>query len=183
MSNKVDILLGIQYRDKLSVGPNRVRLGQRAFHWSIIVVVDSQYHRFDVTDGVIIDPVTLQDINPDRLWVYRHNVSDSLLAIPRYLGSIQINQKSLDVSIDGLANLLDRVPMPSTQKDGIKDNNVSWTAAGIRTLQKAGWCQSFDLKDLEDFALQHADRRLANFRNKNDPMRFSTGVNRWLRLF
>lgn len=82
----------LQYRDRLSLGENRARLGFAAFHWSIAVRYD-EYHRFDVTDGIVQDKFG-NDINPERNWLYRHQVSTTLTEITRYLGAIKIGQVS-----------------------------------------------------------------------------------------
>lgn len=86
------VLLVLQYRDRLSLGENRARLGFAAFHWSIAVRYD-EYHRFDVTDGIVQDKFG-NDINPERNWLYRHQVSTTLTEITRHLGAIKIGQVS-----------------------------------------------------------------------------------------
>lgn len=146
-------------------------------------MADGQYHRFDVTDGIVLSPITHHDTNPDRVWVYRHNVSDSLSRIPRYLGSIQINQKPLDATIDDLETMFDKMPLPDHTLDRAKSNCVTWTVNAIQLLAKAGYCRAFDVEKFQDFALEHADKRLADFKNESDPIRYPPNTNRWLRLF
>lgn len=95
----------LQYRDKFSIGAERERLGLSAFHWSVLITHPTfndtsrsythhtpaphyttgtqLYTRFDVTDGIILDPSTGADLNLSREWVFRRLPSIGLGDIVR----------------------------------------------------------------------------------------------------
>ena len=77
---KLHMYIVLLHRGALSLGGNRTRLGPSAFHCGILVGPSSlqgtekniSCDYFDVTNGIHLDPVTHQDLNPDEDWRFRH---------------------------------------------------------------------------------------------------------------
>ena len=76
---KFHVYIVLLHRGALSLGDHRARLGPSAFHWGILVVTmgligtekGTRGDYFDVTNGIHLDPVTHQDLNPDEDWRFR----------------------------------------------------------------------------------------------------------------
>lgn len=170
--NNPAVLVGLQYRGRLSLGENRTRLGPAAFHWSIIIRIPThqqQFHRFDVTDGIVMNEAGTEDLNPRREWVFRHQASSTFAEIPRYLGAVEIGTLlPPSTTPDGAEAFFKALPLPRTDADP-EENCVSWVCDAARALQEAGRSSGqFEVEDFMDFALHHADERIKDFTSQSD---------------
>ncbi|KAF2222494.1 hypothetical protein BDZ85DRAFT_263755 [Elsinoe ampelina] len=167
---KTEYLVTLQYRDRHSVGAERQRLGLSAFHWSVAVHIQTgdkhQYHRYDVTDAIILNDAG-EDINPDRNWVYRHQTTNTLTEVVRYLGAVRIpSASSTHVWIsEDLDSFFRRLPVPKVSKEQ-EENCLTWARSAIDALREGGRVdQSFDVDEMMAFALTHADERIKDFKD------------------
>lgn len=172
MPHGIEVLVGLQYRDRLSVGQSRIDLGYHAYHWSVLVF-DGQYHRFDITDGIVQDPITFEDVNPNRVWMHRHLTSKTLLEIPRYLGSVRIGGGHGAASIEQIATVISKFRASELGgRDSGDLNCFTWTCGVICILRDSEHLPNLNIVELQDFALDHADKRLADFNNVADPIEY-----------
>lgn len=156
-----DVLVCLQYRDRLSLGENRTRLGFAAFHWSVIIPFSKEYHRFDVTDGIILNTAG-EDANPSRNWIYRHQVTTTLTDIPRYLGAVRIGRLGSSTTPDVLQQSFETLPLPRADIEP-QENCVSWTRGAVGALEDAELIitfKEFQLENFMEYALRHADERI-----------------------
>lgn len=192
-NSEANILIGLQYRGHLSLGEHRARLGFAAYHWSIIITPtvgarSNQHeliHRFDVTDGIVLDDAGT-DVNPDRDWVFRRQTSSSLLEITRYLGAVRVGKISAGKMVEGeqeeLMRFFEAVPLPrreSTEEEGPKENCVTWVRSALKALDAAAWCrlaeQPLDVDALMEFALRHGDTRIGDLVTTPDVVDYARG--------
>ncbi|KAF4547530.1 Hypothetical protein D9617_40g012690 [Elsinoe fawcettii] len=166
----MEYLVTLQYRDRHSVGEERKRLGLSAFHWSVTIHLatggDHQYHRYDVTDAIILNEVG-EDINPDRNWVYRHQTTSTLTEVVRYLCAVRIPsaRPAHEWSVEDLDSFFKQLPVPRVSKER-EENCLTWARSAIVALRDSGRVDSsFDTDEMLEFALTHADQRIKEFKD------------------
>jgi hypothetical protein len=163
MSNKRRLMVSIYHRDECSLGQNRNRLGSAAFHWAIFVrpknSKGNDVRIIDVTDSPIVDPQTLQDLNPSHDWRFRVKPQVDPSKTTRILGAIMIGKLPNSMSFAELDGMLSKLPLP-VHNARPEQNCVSWVQAAIETLQRAGVAEQFDIRKFMDFAIKFADRRI-----------------------
>ncbi|KAB2572860.1 putative serine threonine protein kinase protein [Lasiodiplodia theobromae] len=197
-TSEPSILIGLQYRGHLSLGEHRARLGFAAYHWSIVITpatgARSEFHRFDVTDGIVLDDAGT-DVNPDRDWIFRRQTSSSLLEITRYLGAVRVGKICAGRMVEGeeeeLMRFFETVPLPrresagegeGEEEEGPKENCVTWARSALKALDAAAWCrlaeQPLDLDALMEFALRHGDTRIGDLVTTPDVVDYARGENK-----
>ncbi|KAJ5458912.1 hypothetical protein N7530_010856 [Penicillium desertorum] len=161
MRNKRRVFLSLHHRNSLSLGGNRQRCGYAAYHWGIFISPKSpsrpDCYAFDVSNGVVLDPVHRVNLNEEGNWHFREKVNnpdqDSLL------GRVMIGKVPHEVTYAQIRDLLESIPLP--QKDALPEQNcVTWTRAAIRKLRENGLAEQFDLDRFMDESLAFADQRL-----------------------
>ena len=153
---KLHIYIVLLHRGALSLGEHRARLGPSAFHWGILVAplslqgtkktVDCDY--FDVTNGINLDPVTHQDLNPDEDWRFRRQImipnQESRLICLISLGAVT---KGKAGSVDEVEHALQQLPLPKKEVEP-RESCVSWTIEAVRRLHEMGLLATHDMDEL-----------------------------------
>ena len=74
MTDKRQVFVTLHYRDELSLGENRQRLGFAACQWGILISPKVSKGRdcftYDVSNAARVDPNTRTDLNPQRNWYF-----------------------------------------------------------------------------------------------------------------
>lgn len=165
MSNKRRIVVTVHHRDELSLGENRLRLGHSAFHWGILVMPKTSRGKdcsaYDVSDGSGMDADTGQMRNTALDWEFRPKRLIDPLRSGRLLGRIIIGKIPNDVPVSAIEALLKDIPLPDKNANP-RQSCVTWTLDAILALQGAGLARNFDLGPFHTWALEFADRSLAN---------------------
>lgn len=75
----------LHYHDKFSLGQ---RLGPAAYHWGLLIKdpASNSCNAYDVTDAIDLDPITGEDRNLERNWLFRVKDNVDLLQISRLVG-------------------------------------------------------------------------------------------------
>ena len=150
------IYIALLHRGALSLGEQRVRLGPSAFHWGILVApsylqgterdIKSDY--LDVTNGINLDPVTHQDLNPDEDWRFRRQImipdQESRLICLISMGTIMMGKGE---SVGNIARVLRHLPLPRKAVEP-SESCVSWTIAALACLQEMGLVVAHDMDEL-----------------------------------
>ncbi|CAG8921750.1 unnamed protein product [Penicillium salamii] len=165
MSNKRQVFLALHHRASLSIGENRQRLGYAAYHWGILVSPKiskgPDYYVFDVSDGILLDPVNRVNLNPNGDWHFREKANMDPEENGNLLGRVMIGKVPNEVTYAEIHDFLRTIPLP--QKGVLPEQNcVTWTRAAICRLQENGLVEKFDLNRFMDESLAFADQRLQN---------------------
>lgn len=163
MINKRQVFVTIQYRDELSLGENRQKLGYAAYNWGILispkVSAGKDCYAFDVSDAARPDPETRVDCNPNRDWVFRSKPNVDPLFSGHVLGRVMIGKVPNDIGTSAIEARLAAIPLP--EKEAVPEQNcVSWTMSAIQALQEIRLAEQFDLKEFMAYAIRYADQRL-----------------------
>jgi hypothetical protein len=163
MSNKRQVFLSLHHRDALSIGGNRQRFGHAAYHWGILISPKSSKgpdcYAFDVSDGILLDPVRRVNLNPEGNWLFREKANINPEKSGHLLGRVMIGKVPNEVTYAEIHGLLRAIPLP--QKGAVPEQNcVTWTRAAIFKLQENGLVERFDLDRFMDESLAFADQRL-----------------------
>lgn len=153
----------LHYRDKFSLGEHRQRLGFAAYHWGLLIKdpTGNSCNAYDATDAIDLDPVTGEDRNPERNWLFRVKDNVDMLQISRLLGMVMIGKVPNEVTDGEIQAHLDSVPLPI--KNAVPEQNcVSWTRDAIQKLQAQGIAEQFDIDQFVTDALAFADECLKN---------------------
>ena len=161
--NKRRIFVSMYFRDELSVGHYRNRLGTSAYHWGILI--RPKYSRghdtqaFDTTNGVRLDGENMNDFNPDRDWYFRSNEHVNPANNTHILGGIMIGKIRHEIQNSQIEDILRRVPLP-VKGTVPQQNCVTWIKAAIQALQDAELVEKFDVDEFMTYALHFGDRRM-----------------------
>lgn len=158
MTDKRQVFVTLHYRDELSLGEHRQRLGLAAYHWGILispkVSKGRDYFTYDISNGVRTDPNTRINLNPQRNWYFRpsSNVDPELSG--HLLRIVMIGKLPNDVEESTIRSYLKDLPLPRKEMD---NTYVTWIRSAITTLQKKEHTEKFDLNEFMVFALGFAD--------------------------
>lgn len=174
MSNKRQVFVSLHHRDSPSLGGNRQRLGYAAYHWGILISPKNSKgldcYAFDVSDGLILDPVNRLNCNEGYNWHFREKVNVDPTQGGHLIGMVMVGKvphEAIDAQIYGL---LKAIPLP--QKGSRPEQNcVTWTKAVIYTLRENGFVEIFDIDRFMDKTLAFADQRI--HRTKSTPNRIN----------
>lgn len=166
MSNKARICVELFHRDEISIGTgNLARLGWAIYHWAILIRPKNLKEigscvSFDVTDGIRLDPVNRQNLNPTSDWWFRVRTMVNPLATGHFLGAIEIGKLPKDVTTEQVQTLLSQVPLP--QKNQNPDQNcATWIYDAIKALQNAGYVSEEDAQKIMSMAMALAGEVMA----------------------
>ncbi|KAF2789405.1 hypothetical protein K505DRAFT_253434 [Melanomma pulvis-pyrius CBS 109.77] len=171
--NKRRVYVSIHHRDELSLGENRVRLGYEAFHWGILITPKSSRGpdslAFDIFDVAVLDPISRQDTNPNRNWIFRPKTRVDSMRSGRLLGRVLIGKVPNNTTDVQIQSVLATVPVPVNGATP-QQSCVTWTLAAVAALQNAGLARQFDVSQFTALANSYADRWLAapNAHNRYD---------------
>ncbi|RJE23507.1 hypothetical protein PHISCL_04176 [Aspergillus sclerotialis] len=167
MPNKRRIQVAIYHRGALSLSDNRSILGPAAFHWGFIITPKHPHNldcqAYDVSDGVSLDPVSGEDLNPDRNWLFRSKSNVDIFHHDRLIGRILIGKVPSWVPRERLERILKEVKMPVRGVEPAQ-NCVSWTMDAIQALQDKGVLGRFDRGVFLERALAFADSCLVDLK-------------------
>lgn len=147
LTQKPRVFLALYHRGKLSLAPNRDKLGLASFHWALLLTPKDSpeaTHMLDVTDAMQIDPVNHTDLNPDRNWIFRDKIENPLSNIRLVLIAMA---GKLKTHADGLEELVEaikkecRVPI----KEAPGEHCEWWVRQAVRFLQKQELLGDFDI--------------------------------------
>ncbi|KAF3028981.1 hypothetical protein E8E15_009918 [Penicillium rubens] len=116
-------------------------------------------YTFDVSDGVLLDPVRRVNLNPNGNWVFREKANINPQNSGHLLGRVMIGKVPNEVTYAQINGLLAAIPLP--QKGALRVQNcVTWTKAAIWKLQENGLVEKFDVGQFMDDSLDFADKRI-----------------------
>lgn len=165
MAESHRIALALFHRDHLSRGKNRQMLGYEALHWGIFVIpVNDEIspqacEAFDATDAAEIDPATWRMSNPTMDWWLRIRPVEDIELYDKLLGYIILGEISRQVPIADLRQSLKDVPLPIKNMHP-QQSCVTWAVQVVLSFQEKGWLPKFEVKDVKEFAVAFADKRL-----------------------
>ncbi|KAI1962427.1 hypothetical protein LOZ58_002769 [Ophidiomyces ophidiicola] len=145
MSNKIRLLISIHHRDEISLQEG-IRNTYGAYHWGILLAPKSSSGRdnaaYDVSDGVILNSETGQDLNLAREWHFRKaNVNP--LESGRLIGRIVIGKVPHRKQKE---SILSSVTLPDKESN---ERCRHWVWRAISTLQDALVIPKFDIEEFK----------------------------------
>ncbi|KAG8630592.1 hypothetical protein KVT40_002211 [Elsinoe batatas] len=162
--NKRRVIVALYHRDQESLGQNRQRLGNAAYHCAILVIPKAragpQDWVFEVTNGVKLSQGSdRRDLNPTRDWWYRSRSDVDKDRSSHLLSMTMIGKLHSNTSFADIDALLSRLSVP--HKDAVPEENcVSWTRAAIETLIQNNCADQIGVVDIMDRSVSLADKVL-----------------------
>lgn len=134
MSGKPRVIITIHHRDELSLGDNRNQLGLSAYHWGILIQPKnpkgSDSTAYDISDAARPDPITRQDLNPNRDWHFRPKPGVNPVLSGRLLGKVMIGKVPNNLTDAGIEAILKEVPLPAKNAKPVQ-NCVTWILTAV----------------------------------------------------
>lgn len=157
-------MVTIHHRGQLSLGDNRARLGNSAYHWGILIqpkkpkLGRDSSAAYDVSDAAKPDPATRRDLNPNYDWHVRaKRDANNPFVSGNLLGRVMIGKVPNHITDADIEDLLGKIPLPVKNTE---QNCVTWTLAAIQALQKERLAEDFDVNQFMIKALELADEWL-----------------------